>query len=64
LFGDSIKIGDFGYSRELGSKYYIETRNISGTLSYIAPEIWRGKPYNARSDLFAFGCIVYELCTL
>ena len=35
-----------------------------GTYSYIAPEIWSGEPYNARSDLFALGCIVYELCTL
>ncbi len=35
-----------------------------GTLNYIAPEILNGEPYNAKSDLFALGCIVYELCTL
>ena len=49
---------------DLGSKSNIETEWVRGTFSYMAPEIWNGEPYNARIDLFAFGCIIYELCTL
>ncbi len=52
-------------ARDLGSRNYIETQSgRGGTVYYIAPEIWNGQPYNARSDLWALGCIFYELCTL
>ena len=64
IFGDSVKIGDFGISRDLASKNYIETNKVRGTVNYIAPEIWNGEPYNARSDVWALGCILFELCTL
>lgn len=34
-----------------------------GTLSYLAPEIIRGEAADARADLYALGCILYELVT-
>ncbi len=43
----------------------LETRlgTILGTASYMSPEQVRGQPADARSDIFAFGCVLYEMLT-
>jgi Tol biopolymer transport system component len=62
----SVKVLDFGLakltepSRE-GETAATQTAAIAGTPSYLAPEQLQGKPADARSDIFAFGCILYEL---
>ena len=59
----TVKIGDFGLSKELNnSKDYANSE--VGTLFYMAPEIVNGKKYNNKVDMWALGCIIYELCTL
>ena len=31
---------------------------------YASPEVWRDEPYNDKSDIWSFGCIIYEMCSL
>jgi len=35
-----------------------------GTPYYMSPEIWSNKPYDQKSDMWALGCLIYELCML
>jgi len=35
-----------------------------GTPYYLSPEVFQNKPYGYKSDIWAIGCILYELCTL
>eukprot|EP00878_Enallax_costatus_P015484 GHUV01016219.1.p1 GENE.GHUV01016219.1~~GHUV01016219.1.p1 ORF type:complete len:430 (+),score=147.56 GHUV01016219.1:499-1788(+) len=37
---------------------------IVGTPQYLSPEMCDNKPYGKKSDIWALGCILYELCTL
>lgn len=59
-----IKIGDFGIAKMLDDTYHMaETRR--GCRIYMAPERHRkGEKYNHKADVWALGCILYELCML
>ena len=59
---DVVKIGDFGISKVLSSKSKAFT--VVGTPCYISPELCEGKPYNQKSDIWAVGCVLYELLSL
>ncbi|KAH0789248.1 CAMK family protein kinase [Histomonas meleagridis] len=58
-----VKLGDFGVSKILDNTSQFAKTAI-GTPYYISPELCQGMEYNAKSDIWALGCILYELCTL
>ena len=66
-----IKVLDFGLAKRVGGGVLDAptlsfstlqgASSVSGTLPYMAPEILRGEPADARSDLWALGVVLYEL---
>ncbi len=58
-----LVLGDLGISKVLeGTQNFAQT--CIGTPYYMSPELFKNKPYNHKSDVWALGCILYELCTL
>jgi serine/threonine-protein kinase len=62
------KVLDFGLARRLPEAAADESTHtmtqagqVSGTLAYMAPEVLRGQPADARSDLWALGVTLYEI---
>lgn len=54
-----VKIGDFGISREISEESLAST--IIGTPYFMAPEILKAEPYGFPADIWAAGCVLYEL---
>lgn len=62
LDGDkAVKLGDFGLSKLMQSHDFAST--YVGTPFYMSPEICAAERYTLKSDIWAVGCIMYELCT-
>src|SRR5215469_10830649 len=71
---NGVKLLDFGLakaerakatsaSEETVTQAITQEGAILGTLQYMAPEQLQGKGADARSDLFSFGCVLYEMLT-
>jgi eukaryotic-like serine/threonine-protein kinase len=67
-----IKLLDFGLAKQAAplpqdgatlTQALTSQGQILGTLQYMAPEQLQGKETDARSDLFSFGCVLYEMLT-
>ena len=58
---EDIRVGDLGVAKILNQTYFAKT--FIGTPYYLSPEICEDKKYNDKSDVWALGCILYELCT-
>jgi TolB-like protein/Tfp pilus assembly protein PilF/tRNA A-37 threonylcarbamoyl transferase component Bud32 len=69
-----VKVLDFGLAKRLAGdeiadaatasrQSLTEAGVLAGTLAYMAPEQLRGRPADARSDIWALGIVLYELAT-
>jgi hypothetical protein len=67
-----VKLLDFGLAKRSGPLQESDSTvtaaltgkgEILGTLQYMSPEQLQGKEADARSDLFSFGCVLYEMLT-
>jgi predicted Ser/Thr protein kinase len=70
LTKQGIKLLDFGLAKQTApaqetdvTKALTSQGQILGTLHYMSPEQLQGKETDARCDLFAFGCVLYEMLT-
>ena len=73
LADTGVKVLDFGLAREICAGYEgaeseaatatAVTRSgaLLGTVPYMAPEQLRGEPEDARTDIWALGCVIYEM---
>jgi len=61
--GGQVKVMDFGIARALaaGTSTMTATSAVIGTAQYLSPEQARGETVDARSDVYATGCVLYEL---
>ena len=57
---NNVKIGDLGFGRLLATGEH-HVRSGVGTPLYFSPELCQEKPYNEKTDMWALGCLVYEL---
>ncbi|WP_236670764.1 protein kinase [Streptomyces sp. 7-21] len=62
----SVKVMDFGIARALhgAAQTMTQTGMVMGTPQYLSPEQALGKTIDTRSDLYAVGCLLYELLAL
>ncbi len=72
----TVKVLDFGLAKTLGSRSAETALSmmptkidssiagaVTGTIAYMSPEQARGKEVDARTDIWAFGCVLYEMLT-
>ncbi|KAH8290023.1 hypothetical protein KR044_000463, partial [Drosophila immigrans] len=59
----NVKLGDFGLARVLRRDQSFAASFV-GTPHYMSPELVKGRQYDRKSDVWAVGCLIYELCAL
>ncbi|XP_078459010.1 uncharacterized protein LOC144724052 [Lampetra planeri] len=59
----TVKVGDFGISKAMEGTLDMAVTCV-GTPYYLSPEMCQDLPYSSKSDVWALGCLLYELCAL
>ena len=60
LCGGVLKIGDFGFAKNLNSTSSM-LKTLVGTPAYMAPQILKEERYTYKCDIWSLGVIVYEM---
>jgi serine/threonine protein kinase len=69
-FPGDVKLFDFGLAKELdpslksGISELYELSGNTGSLRYMAPEVARSEPYNLTADVYSFGLLLWQVCSL
>jgi serine/threonine protein kinase/tetratricopeptide (TPR) repeat protein len=59
----TIKVLDFGLAKSGEDETLTTSRMVMGTPAYMSPEQREAKPTDARTDIYSFGCVLYEMST-
>ena len=59
--GDFVKLLDFGLAKMKGEMRLTARGTVFGTPEYMAPEQARGRHITGKADLYALGCVLYEM---
>jgi serine/threonine protein kinase len=59
---ENVKLGDFGLSKSMGAAAFANT--YVGTPYYMSPELFSESAYDSKSDIWALGCVIYEMVAL
>lgn len=64
-----VKLFDFGLAKELkpdekGDNNLYHMSGNTGSLRYMAPEVALSEPYNHKVDVFSFGILLWQMCSL
>ncbi len=60
---DRVKVTDFGIARAISDAGFTQTGVVMGSVQYFSPEQAKGSPVGPQSDLYALGCVLYEMLT-
>ena len=63
LSGGQVKVLDFGIARLEGPGGGTRTQAVLGTAAYLSPEQASGQPVGPQADLYALGCVLFEMLT-
>ena len=58
-----VKVMDFGIARGAADDTLTQTGTVIGTAAYLAPEQARGDKADPRTDVYALGCVLFEMVT-
>ncbi len=63
MIGLNCKLSDFGGARQLSNAMSMGKSRI-GTPHFASPEIFKNLDQSTKTDVWSFGVLLYELCTL
>src|SRR5262245_15526014 len=63
LSGGEVKVLDFGIARLEGSVGGTQAQTVLGTAAYLSPEQASGRQAGPQADLYALGCVLFEMLT-
>ncbi len=61
--GTLCKLGDFGIAKTMDKTIEVASTCV-GTPCYLSPEMCQDIPYTSKADVWALGCMLYEMCAL